>query len=48
MARAVQSEEGKAGSLQHRDETQGQIDGLPRAWVKAMAGDESPRTRYRA
>ncbi|EPE96447.1 YciE/YciF ferroxidase family protein [Rhizobium grahamii] len=28
MARAAQSEEGKAGFLQHRDETQGQIDRL--------------------
>lgn len=28
MARAAQSEEGKAGSLQHRDETQGQIERL--------------------
>src|ERR1700753_1017087 len=26
MARAAQSEEGKAGFLQHRDETQGQIE----------------------
>jgi len=28
MARAAQSEEGRAGFLQHRDETQGQIDRL--------------------
>jgi ferritin-like metal-binding protein YciE len=28
MARAAQSEEGKAGFLQHRDETQGQIERL--------------------
>jgi len=28
MARAAQSEEGKSGFLQHRDETQGQIDRL--------------------
>jgi ferritin-like metal-binding protein YciE len=28
MARAAQSEEGKTGFLQHRDETQGQIDRL--------------------
>jgi ferritin-like metal-binding protein YciE len=28
MARAMQSEEGKAGFLQHRDETQGQIERL--------------------
>lgn len=28
MARAAQSEEGKAGFLQHREETQGQIDRL--------------------
>lgn len=28
MARASQSEEGKAGFLQHRDETQGQIERL--------------------
>src|SRR5687767_10108696 len=28
MARAAQSEEGKSGFLQHRDETQGQIERL--------------------
>lgn len=28
MARAAQSEEGKAGFLKHRDETQGQIERL--------------------
>ncbi len=31
MARTAQSEQGKAGFLQHRDETQGQIERLERS-----------------
>jgi ferritin-like metal-binding protein YciE len=40
MARAAQSEEGKAGFLQHREETQGQIERLEQ--VFELLG-ESPR-----
>jgi len=42
MARAAQSEEGKAGFLQHRDETQGQIERLEQ--VFEMIG-KRPQTK---
>ena len=43
MARAAQSEEGKAGFLQHRDETQGQIERLEQVF-EIIGKDPEPKT----
>ncbi|MBB5278600.1 hypothetical protein HNR26_004701 [Rhizobium rosettiformans] len=48
MARAANSEEGKAGFLQHRDETQGQIERLEQVFELLGKAARGPAKPFRA